>query len=124
MKQVKNSRPFKLAGKTPQERDRAVAALLEAPHYGHDNGDALEVGRTRAAALARWLSDNDSRPGVAAEKMKDALRQMQRAPNATRHAFLEHLAHLVAVGSQHVDVAADLAQRNAFDPLPGIDWRM
>lgn len=122
MEQVKNSRPFKLAGKTPLERDRAVAALLAAPHYGPDNGDALEVGRTRAASLAWWLGANASRPG-GADRLSIALMQMQRAPAATRHAFLEHLAHLVAVGSQHVEVAADLAQRNARDPLPGIRWK-
>ena len=122
MNQVKNSRAIKIAGKTPIERDKAVAALLEAPHYGADNGDALEVGRTRAASLAWWLGANASRPG-GADRLSIALAQMERAPAATRHAFLEHLAHLVAVGSQHLDVAAGLAQRNAHGPLPGNRWK-
>ena len=108
-------------------RDPAIQRVLAATDYGRDNGDALEVGRTCAAALAQWLSENDDRPGACAEKLAAVLRQMGRAPGSARFGFLEHFAHLAAVGSRRVDVAADLAQRNVYDPFaggPNIDWKL
>lgn len=93
--------------------DPAIARIVAQPYpFVEDNGDAAETGRTRAAALAFWLKQNQAE-AFASDKLGVVLMEMSRAPRATRHAFMQHIAHLVAVGSQHMDIGADLAQENA-----------
>jgi hypothetical protein len=102
--------------------DAAVARVISGSEYGPDKiadyDDASELGRTRAAALAFWMRENQT-SAYLPTKFLMVLETMKRSP-VQRDAFLAHIAHLVAVGSQHIDLNANLASQNKIDPTAWI----